>query len=137
MNKVTIIGNVTKDIELRQTFDGKNYCRMTVAVSREHGGGTDFIPVTVWEDLAESCAETISKGSRVKVEGRFRTGSYENKEGEKRYTSEVYAYDIGVYGKSGGTEKRSVSILSPEAETRKKQSELAPLSAAEAAGLGM
>ncbi|MCI5836248.1 MAG: single-stranded DNA-binding protein [Veillonellaceae bacterium] len=97
MNSVMVMGNLTKDAELRHTKTGKAVASFTVAVTRkwtsgqgEEKEGTDYIPVVVWGKQAEA-AGALRKGARVFVEGRFQTRSYETKEGEKRYMTEVVA----------------------------------------------
>ena len=72
MNKLTIIGNLTKDPELRTTASGINVCNMTVAVNRRRAGSdpeTDFFGVSVWRGLGESCAKYLRKGAKVCVIG--------------------------------------------------------------------
>lgn len=95
MNKVNIIGNLTRDTELSYTT-GQNQtavCKFSVAV--EDGWGekkrTSFIPVVVFGKQAESCDKYLRKGSKVGVTGRLQTDSYENKEGKKVYTWTVVA----------------------------------------------
>ncbi len=98
MNSVQIIGNVVRDVEVRYTKTGKPVASFTVAVNRnwtsvqgERKELTDYIPVTAWGRLAELAGHKLNKGSRVFVEGRFQTRSYETMEGEKRYITEVVA----------------------------------------------
>ena len=97
MNTVNIIGNLARDVNLKRTNTGKSVANFTVAVSREFIGQngekqkqTDYVPVTVWGQQADMAAQELTKGSRVYVEGRFVTRSYE-KNGEKRWASEVIA----------------------------------------------
>lgn len=104
MNKVVIIGNLTKDPEVRYTT-GENptaVCRFTVAVNekrknpqtKEWEDTPSFIPVTVFGKQGENCDRYLSKGSKAAVEGRIQTGSYTNKEGQKVYTTEVVAINV-------------------------------------------
>ena len=92
MNNVTIIGNLTKDPELRYTTDGKPIAKFTVAVNDGYGENqrTSYIPVTVFGKQAENCDRFLSKGRKVGVTGRIQTGSYE-KDGRKIYTTDVIA----------------------------------------------
>ena len=104
MNKVVIIGNLTKDPETRYTT-GENptaVCRFTVAVNekrknpqtKEWEDSPSFIPVTVFGKQGENCDKYLSKGSKAAVEGRIQTGSYTNKEGQKVFTTEVVASTV-------------------------------------------
>ena len=104
MNKVVIIGNLTKDPETRYTT-GENptaICRFTVAVNekrknpqtKEWEDSPSFIPVTVFGKRGENCDKYLSKGSKAAVEGRIQTGSYTNKEGQKVFTTEVVASNV-------------------------------------------
>ena len=104
MNKVVIIGNLTKDPETRYTT-GENptaICRFTVAVNEKRKNpqtkdwedSPSFIPVTVFGKQGENCDKYLSKGSKAAVEGRIQTGSYTNKEGQKVFTTEVVASNV-------------------------------------------
>lgn len=102
MNHVILIGNLTKDPELRYTQSQTAVCRFTVAVndraknpnSGEWEDTPSFIPVIVWGRLAENCDKFLSKGRKVAVNGRIKTGSYTNKEGRKVYTTDVVASNV-------------------------------------------
>lgn len=87
MNLVSIVGRVTKDIELRETNAGKKVTHFTLAVNRR-GEGTDFIPCIAWEKTAETLAKYITKGRQIGVVGRLVSGSYE-KDGRKVSTLDV------------------------------------------------
>ena len=96
MNKVVLIGRLTKDPELRYTpGTGIAVSSLTVAVdnynSKTGEKGTDFIPVVVWGKSAENVAQYCVKGSQIAVSGRIATRSYEAKDGTKRYITEVVA----------------------------------------------
>ena len=99
MNKAFIIGNLTKDPELRTTGSGISVCTFTVAVQRrfkDQNGerGADYIPVVVWRGLAENCAKYLAKGRKVAVAGEIQTRSYDATDGSKRYVTEVIASDV-------------------------------------------
>jgi single-strand DNA-binding protein len=103
-NQVVIVGNLTRDPELRYTPNGAALVKFGVAVSRRvkddatgqwRDAETSFFNVTAWRSLAENVAESITQGSRVVVVGRLRTNSWETPEGEKRSTTEIEAEDIG------------------------------------------
>ncbi len=99
-NKVLLIGNLTKDLELRYTPQGTAVCNLRLASNRrwkDKGGGSKeevlFITVIVWGKRAENCAEYLKKGSHIFVEGRLQSRSWE-KDGVKQYTIEVVAENI-------------------------------------------
>lgn len=99
MNKIIIIGRLTKDVEMRFTQAGKAVANFTVAVDRQFKNAegekeTDFIPVVVWGKLAENCSNYIGKGRLVAVSGRLQIRSYENNEGQRRYVSEIVADEV-------------------------------------------
>ena len=96
MNKVTLIGRLTKDPELRYTpGNGTAVTNITLAVdnynSKNGEKGADFIPVEIWGKQAENTAQFMSKGSMVAISGRISTGSYDAKDGTKRYVTKVVA----------------------------------------------
>lgn len=94
MNKVEIIGRLTKDPEVRYTASTQMaVANFTVAVDDGFGEKkrTNFIPVVVFGKTAESCEKFTAKGLRIAVEGKIQTGSYEDKEGRKVYTTDVVA----------------------------------------------
>ena len=103
-NQVVIVGNLTRDPELRYTPNGAALVKFGVAVSRrakDDATGqwkdveTNFFNVTAWRTLAENVAETLTQGSRVVVVGRLRTNQWETQEGEKRSTIEIEAEEVG------------------------------------------
>ncbi len=98
MNSVQILGNLTRDPQLRATKTGKSVASFSVAVSRtfvtpqgEQREMTDFINVVAWGYLADAVGNQLHKGSRVFVEGRYTSRSYEGQDGVKRYVTEVIA----------------------------------------------
>ena len=103
-NQVVIVGNLTRDPELRYTPNGAALVKFGVAVSRRvkddvsgqwKDAETSFFDVTAWRTLAENAAETLSQGTRVVVVGRLRTNSWETPEGERRSKIEIEAEEIG------------------------------------------
>ena len=91
MNKVILIGHLTKDPELKfLPGDGKAVARFTLAVNRQFKKEeSDFISCTVWGKAAETITQYCVKGSKIAVTGSIRTGSYEDKAGNKKYTTDV------------------------------------------------
>ncbi len=102
MNKVFLIGRLSRDPELRHTTSGMAVCQINVAISRRTGAGrdpeTDFINVVVWDKQAENVSKYLAKGRQVAVEGRIQTRSYDNNEGKKTYVTEVVATNVEFLG---------------------------------------
>ena len=92
MNAVSLIGRLTKDIELRKTQSGMSFARFTLAVNRrfkkDQGADADFISCVVWDKRAETMVQYLGKGSQVGIEGRIQTGSYE-RDGQRVYTTDI------------------------------------------------
>lgn len=109
MNKVILIGRLTKDVELKYTPSGSAVANVTVAVDRYSKDGdksADFINVVVWNKSAENLAQYKGKGDQIAVEGSLQTRSYEAQDGSKRYITEVLASRIEFIGnKSDGGKK--------------------------------
>lgn len=104
MNVVVIIGNLTRDPEVRYK-EQLAICKFTVAVSDGYGNKktTSYIPVTVFGKTAENCEKFLAKGSKAAVKGRIQTGSYEGKNG-KVNTTEVIADQVEFLSQSKSTE---------------------------------
>jgi single-strand DNA-binding protein len=104
-NKVFLIGNLTKDPELRYTPSGIPVARFTIAVNRPSAKSekneVDFINVVAWRRLAEICGEYLKKGRPVSIEGRLQIRPYE-KDGEKKVFAEVVAEGMQMLGKKEG-----------------------------------
>ena len=103
MNKVILIGNLTKDPELTTTTSGISVCRFSLAVSRRFTNSegereTDFINVVVWRNLADNCHKFLRKGSKAAVVGNIQTRSYDAQDGSKRYVTEVVAEEVEFVG---------------------------------------
>ena len=99
LNHVILIGNLTRDPELRYTPDGTPVASFTIAVNRpfttrQGEREADFIPIVVWRKRAETCSEYLAKGSQVAVDGRLQIRSYEDKDGVKRRVAEVVAWRV-------------------------------------------
>jgi single-strand DNA-binding protein len=102
-NNVTIVGNVTRDLELRFTSGGQATANFGVAVNRrwqnrqtqEWEEATSFFDVVCWREMAENASESLVRGSRVMVVGRLEQRSWETPEGDKRSKVEVVADEIG------------------------------------------
>ncbi len=105
LNKVILIGNLTADPELKYTASGTARARFRIAVNRQYKDSsgqlqedTTFVPIITWGNQAENCANYLSKGRQAAVEGRLRIYSFENKEGERVYATEVVAQNVQFLG---------------------------------------
>lgn len=104
LNKVILIGRLTRDPELRYTpTNGTAVASFALAVDRFDGkDGVDFIDIVVWNKQAESCAQYLSKGKVAAVVGRLQIRSYEAKDGTKRRVAEVVAENVRFLSPKGG-----------------------------------
>lgn len=103
MNKVYLIGNLTRDPELSTTNSGVSVCRFSIAVQRRFGSGengpqADFFNIVVWRGQAENCHKFLKKGSKCAVVGRLQNSSYEAQDGTKRYTTDIVAEEVEFLG---------------------------------------
>ena len=96
LNRIILIGRLSKDPELRYTTNGIGVCGFTLAVESGFGENkrTDFINIVVWNKQGESCATYLSKGKLAAVDGRLQIRSYDGKDGVKRYVTEVVAENV-------------------------------------------
>ncbi len=101
MNKVILMGRLARDPDVRTTQSGKSVARMTIAVDRRmsrnadsNQPSADFLNLVAWERLAEFSGNYLHKGSKILVEGRLQSRSYEAQDGTKRYVTEVNVSDI-------------------------------------------
>ncbi|MNW56447.1 Single-stranded DNA-binding protein ssb [compost metagenome] len=99
LNRVILIGRLTKDPELRYTPNGTAVAQFTLAVDRpfaNQGGEreADFIPIVTWRQLAENCANYLRKGRLTAIEGRVQVRNYENNEGKRVYVTEIVADNV-------------------------------------------
>ena len=106
MNKVFLIGNLTRDPELSTTNSGISVCRISIAVSRRFANAdgsreTDFFNVVAWRAIAENCAKYLKKGSKIAVMGSIQNHSYEGTDGTKRYTTDITAEEIEFLSTKG------------------------------------
>lgn len=98
MNHVALIGNLTRDPDMRYTQSGTATCSFTIAINRMKSKDgtqkTDYIPVVAWRSLAETCGRYLAKGRKVAVMGAIQTRTYDAKDGTKRYVTEVIANNV-------------------------------------------
>ena len=106
LNKVMLIGHLGRDPELRYTSSGTPVCSFSLAVSRRSGGRdgqqqqdeTDWFRITAWERLAEICANYLTKGQQVYIEGRIRLDTWTGQDGQERSNLAVTAYQMQMLG---------------------------------------
>lgn len=99
MNKLVIIGNLTRDPELAETASGISYAKFAVAVTRNYSNSdgereTDFFDITVWRERAELCAKYLRKGNKVGIVGSVQFRTYEDDNGNKRKITEVKVDEV-------------------------------------------
>lgn len=110
LNQVTLMGNLTRDPELRQTPTGQNVTSFSLALNRAYKSqngewqeATDYIDIVCWGPLAERVAQYLSKGRRCLVQGRLQSRSWEQ-DGQKRNKVEVLAFDVTFLDSRGDSE---------------------------------
>ena len=114
MNKAFLIGRLTRDPELRYSSSNTAVVNFTIAIDRQYTNAqgqreTDFINVIVWRKQAENTCNYLDKGSLVSIEGRLQTGSYDDKDGNKRYTMDVVADSVQFLESKGQAQSRSTA----------------------------
>jgi single-strand DNA-binding protein len=133
-NQVVLMGNLTRDPELRQTPNGQNVCSFSLALNRSYKGAdgnwqeaTDYIDVVAWGPLGERVAQYLSKGRPCLVNGRLQSRSWEQ-EGQKRSKVEVVAQDVtflgggnGQGGEGGGNQAGGSDSSAPSKPATKKK----------------
>lgn len=126
MNKVFLIGNLTRDPELTETSGGVSICRFSIAVTRAYSGAngekkTDFFNVVAWRGLGETVARYAHKGNKVAVEGSIEIRNYEDSQGNKRTGVDIVASNVefltpkanGVEGAENGSTRGAAGGLQP------------------------
>ena len=106
INKVILVGNLTRDPEYRTTPSGASVCNFSIAVQRRFANQqgvreADFIPIVVWRQQAETCARYLSKGRQCAVVGTIQTRSYDAQDGSKRYVTEIVVDSVESVGSRG------------------------------------
>jgi len=116
MNKITLIGNLTHDPEVRSTPNGITVCSFTIAVNRRHANAngerpTDFFRINAWRQLGDSCGRYLAKARKVAVIGELQARLYEAKDGSMRMSLDVQADEV--------------EFLSPRTTTQENETETA------------
>ena len=99
MNKVILVGNLTRDPELSETGSGIAMCRFSIAVQRDYANAegnreADFFNITVWRNRAEVCARYLKKGNKVGIVGSIQNRTYDDKDGNKRTVTDIVASEV-------------------------------------------
>lgn len=123
LNQVTLMGNLTRDPELRQTPNGQNVTSFSLALNRSYKDqsgewqeATDYIDIVCWGPLAERVAQYLSKGRRCLVQGRLQSRSWEQ-DGQKRSKVEVLANDVTFLDSRGGGDSEGGSSYGSNSST--------------------
>ncbi len=108
VNKAILVGNLGKDPELRYTPSGAAVCTFSIATTEkfknrngEQQERTEWHNIVVWAGLAEICGKYLTKGKQVYIEGRIQNRSYDDRDGNKRYISEIVASEMQMLSRSG------------------------------------
>ena len=115
LNKIILIGRLTRDPELRYTTNGVAVTKMTLAVDRPKYGDRekecDYIDTVVWQKLAEICANQLTKGRLIAISGRLQIRTYDDAQGVRRKAAEVVADEVKFldYPKDSGQERQGSS----------------------------
>jgi single-strand DNA-binding protein len=127
MNKVIVLGRLGQDPELKHTPSGSAVCNLSIATSekwKDKSSGkdmekTEWHRIVVWGKMAELCGQYLSKGSQALVEGKLQTRSWDDKDGNKRYTTEINATTVQfIGGKSNGGDEQNTKPHNGEAQIK-------------------
>jgi len=134
LNKAMIIGNLTRDPEVRTTPSGQNVASFSVATSltwTDNSGQqqkkTEFHNIVAWRKLAEICGQYLKKGSKVYIEGRLQTTDWTGTDGVKKYRTEIVAENMIMLDRVGGNDNFSNAATTP----RKQEADLPTINADE------
>ena len=120
MNKIIVMGRLTKDPEVRYTPSQKVVCSFTLAVDRpflnqQGQREADFIPVVVWGKAAELCGNSLAKGHRLLVEGRLQIRNFDAKDGTKHWVTEIIANNVEFIERKSESANRNQQYAGPDA----------------------
>jgi single-strand DNA-binding protein len=132
LNKVQLIGNLTRDPEMRYTPQGTAVCTFGVATNRswttesgEKKEAADFHNIVAWNKLAEICAQLLKKGRKVYVEGRLSTRSWQGQDGVQRQRTEIVISDMIILDRKGEAPEEGIAIPEPGMEPQVAPEEVA------------
>lgn len=130
-NKVILMGNLTRDVEVRTTASGQSVANFSLAVTRSWKGQdgqsqdqTSFINCVAWGKVGDIIAQYVSKGSPLLVSGRLDQRSYEDKDGNKRQAVEVVVEDFNFVGSRGGDTSSNASAASTHSSSNNKSQDV-------------
>ena len=108
MNRVILVGNLTRDPELTTTANGVSLCRFGLAVQRRFAGQdgereADFFNIVVWRGQADNCYKYLKKGSKCGIVGSLQTRSYDAQDGTKRYSTDIVAEEVEFLSTKGSS----------------------------------
>jgi len=134
INRVGLVGNLTRDPELRHTPSGTAVCKLRVAVNTrqkdqatgEWGDKPNYFDVTVWGNQGESCANFLSKGRPVGVDGRLDWREWTQEDGQKRQAVEIIADSVQFLGSRGDGDGQGQPQYVPQGDVAANQSDFAP-----------
>jgi single-strand DNA-binding protein len=128
INKVILIGNVGKDPELRHLENGTPVCQFTMATSETYTNksgekvtNTDWHNIVLWRGLAEIANKYVKKGSQIYIEGRIKNRSYDDKEGNKRYITEIVGDNMQLLGRKPDDSNQQPAGPPPSQESKTQQ----------------
>jgi single-strand DNA-binding protein len=108
LNRATLIGNLTRDPELRKTTGGQSVASFTIATNRAYTGSdgqkkeqADYHSLVAWGRLGEVCAQYLTKGKKIYVDGRLQTREWEGQDGQKRYRTEIVIENMIMLDRAG------------------------------------
>lgn len=110
MNVVALIGNLATEVELKDLGDDRQVANFLLAVDRPGKEEADFVRISAWNKQAESCARYLTKGKRVAVDGRLRSSSWEDSDGNKRNTIDIVAHSVQFLSPPPGKEDAAADI---------------------------
>ena len=133
LNKVIMIGNLTADPELQYTSSGTARTKFSIAINRQYKDKSGqlqedvtFVPIVAWGSQAENCANYLSKGRSVAIEGRLRISSFETQDGEKKKMVEVVAQNVQFLGGARTSGDAGTTHDSPKNEQAASRDEEVP-----------
>jgi single-strand DNA-binding protein len=113
VNVVTLIGNLATDVELREVGEDLQVASFLLAINRPGKDEADFVRISTWNKQAELCAQYLAKGRKVGVDGRLRSSSWEDAEGNKRNAVEVVAHRVEFLSSRGKEEAADIPFEAP------------------------
>ncbi len=122
MNKIILIGNLTRDPELSELPSGVSVCKFAIAVGRSFTNSngereTDFFNVTAWRGLGENCAKYLTKGKKVCVVGNIQMGEYTDRDGIRRFITTVVAEDVEFLSTKESEARKASDGVKPSKKT--------------------